>query len=253
MLIGGQLRAVEDVGFLKSLCLDLGEFSFRNSKSREYWIESGISSGPALGLLLRAHGPEEGPPNDPANLWDRYLPELMASVDACIPLAIDFITVHLWVDPRFVRQEVIQEKIRALAGLVAYAKDRGVKIALENLSEKASDFEPVVREIPDLAITLDVGHGQLLADKNTSYDIIAGLFHFVQHVHLHDNRGGNGVRDDLHLPVGDGVVDFQGILETLVAKGYDGTFTLELKKEELPASVEKVRSLLRDIERRRRD
>ena len=53
----------------------------------------------------------------------------------------------------------------------------------------------------------------------------------IRHVHLHDKWGGQSQDDDLHLPIGDGTVDFRAIVASLMSTGCDGTITLEVKLE----------------------
>jgi len=247
MIIGGQIRSFEDIGFIEALGLELGEVSLWEKSTRSYWIESGVSNHSGLKLVMKGHGPQEGLPNDPSNLWGRYLPALKESVDTCAVLAIDYLTIHLWMDARFVQPEILKEKIDILRALVSYGKDRGVRIGLENLSESADDLEPVIRSVPNLAITLDLGHGQLLTERNTSFDIIERLMGSIAHLHLHDNHGGSGVNDDEHLPVGDGNVEFSAILAALVSHGYDGSMVLEVRKEDLELSAHRVWTILREI------
>jgi sugar phosphate isomerase/epimerase len=244
MIIGGQIRSLEDIGFLEALGFELGEVSLRDKWTRNYWIESGVSNRGGLKLLMKAHGPQEGLPNDLSNLWGRYYPELKESVDTCAALAIDFLTIHLWMDKRFVEPDILREKIGILRALVSHGKDHGVRIGLENLSESADDLGPVIDSVPGLAITLDVGHGQLLAERNTCFDIVERLISSIAHLHLHDNHGGSGVDDDEHLPVGAGSIDFTAILSALTSRGYDGTMVLEVRKEDLELSAMRVRSIL---------
>jgi sugar phosphate isomerase/epimerase len=47
----------------------------------------------------------------------------------------------------------------------------------------------------------------------------------LQHVHLHDNKGGTA---DLHLPIGAGNIDARHYVKSLQKHGYDGTITLEV-------------------------
>ena len=162
-------------------------------------------------------------------------------------LGIEFLTIHLWLDPRFVGSEAREEKQSILRDICAYGRENGVLISLENLSETETDLGPILEAVPDLCLTLDVGHGQLLTDTNTSFDIIETLSASIKHIHLHDNRGGRGVKDDLHLPLGNGVIDFHGIFERLVKKGYDGTVTLELEKEVLESSRKKIARIVDDL------
>jgi sugar phosphate isomerase/epimerase len=148
-------------------------------------------------------------------------------------------------DSRFVHGHQIAEKKAVFKELFYYAADKQVAISLENLSESSSDLEFALEEIPEASITLDIGHGQLLTQENRSFEIIRRLGNRIRHVHAHDNSGGLGVKDDLHLPIGDGIIDFEAIIKELLASGYDKTITLELKQHELLSSREKLRDIFR--------
>jgi sugar phosphate isomerase/epimerase len=50
--------------------------------------------------------------------------------------------------------------------------------------------------------------------------------------------------DDLHLPVGEGIVDFATILGALVNSGYNETLTFELKDHELLTSLSRILDLI---------
>lgn len=108
---------------------------------------------------------------------------------------------------------------------------KSVTINLENLSETAEDMEPVLDEVPHLGITLDIGHANLYSAENKSIPMIRKLGKSISHVHLHDNFGGDSPKDDLHLPIGDGNVDFRSIFKALLRIDYDRTITLEVKPE----------------------
>ena len=82
-------------------------------------------------------------------------------------------------------------------------------------------------------LTLDLGHAELLCEENRSPGFIEQFPGRIQHIHLHDNRGGNSPKDDLHLPPGEGVIDFAGLFEKLRRIYYDRTVTLELKPHEI--------------------
>jgi sugar phosphate isomerase/epimerase len=244
MLYGGHIKDIEDIDFLRNQGFDLGEVVVRDKASRLFWSSSGITNDFDDGFLLIAHGPHEGLPNDLNNLWNTYFPALVETIDIIERMKIGFLTIHLWMDPRFVKSAVREEKKNALRRLIDYGRQHKVIISLENLSETAADFEAVLNVVPDLAITLDVGHGQLLAVTNTSFEIIERLGSNVKHVHLHDNRGGSGVLDDLHLGIGEGIVDFYRILGDLLGQGYDGTMTLELEKDVIVAGRDRIRRIV---------
>lgn len=244
MLYGGHIKSVEHIRILREMHFDFGELVFSDERITQRWRESGIKNRFDTDFFMIAHGPIEGPPNDVEHLWNRCHPAYKESIDATAEMEMTFLTLHLWADPRFVRPEVIEEKIKVLRSLVDYGQDRGVQVSLENLSEPAADLARVVEAVPGLVLTLDVGHGQILAESNTSPDIIQCLGPFIRHVHLHDNRGGSGPKDDLHLPIGEGIIDFPTILRTLVQSGFDHTITLELKHDDLLASRALVKEML---------
>ena len=196
-----------------------------------------------------AHGPLEGDPNDANSLWNRYIPNLLATVDTLNRMSIRSLNIHLLVDRRIVSGLVSAEKIRALKEIVEYGRRNSVAINLENLSETAEDFEPVIDEVPDLGLTLDVGHANLGGSENKSIAFIEKFGKLIRHVHLHDNRGGRSQADDLHLPIGDGNVDFGAIMTSLVGMGYDGTVTLEVKPEFQEAGRNRIGGLAREIQK----
>jgi sugar phosphate isomerase/epimerase len=195
-------------------------------------------------FFLMAHGPLEDDPYDSASLWNRYLPNLMATVDTLSRMSIHSLNIHCLMDGRFVSGIVLAEKRRALAELVEYAGKNSVVINLENLSETAEDIEPVVDEVPNLEITLDVGHANLYSAENKSLSIIKKLGRSISHVHLHDNLGGDSPKANLHLPIGEGNVDFKSIFKALLKINYDRTITLEVKPEFQESSRIRIRTLL---------
>ncbi|AFM25258.1 sugar phosphate isomerase/epimerase family protein [Desulfomonile tiedjei] len=247
MFFGGHVRHPEDIDFLQALEFDFGEVVIRDKASRALWSESNVRNMGNDTFFLLAHGPHEGPPNDPKNLWNIYVPALIETIDIAHGMNITLLTIHMWVDHRFVKRTIIEEKKNALRQVVDFGRQRNVSVSLENLSESAADIEAVLAVVPDLVLTLDVGHGQLLAKTNTSFEIIERLGPFIRHVHLHDNRGGKGVEDDLHLPIGEGVIDFHGILGLLKHRRYDGTMTLELERHSLEEGRRTVQRFLDNL------
>jgi sugar phosphate isomerase/epimerase len=106
---------------------------------------------------------------------------------------------------------------------------------VENLSEQPADLGTAFGAIAALGLTLDIGHGQLLTARNTAHEFAASYPERIRHVHAHDNCGGGSPRDDLHLPIGQGTIDFTAILGCLKSCGFDGTITLEVKPDHLRA------------------
>jgi len=190
------------------------------------------------------HGPQEGDPNDIDSLENTYLSNLLQMLEPVKEINADTLTIHLWMDPRFVSSRVIQYKVGFMKRLIRASRRFGLNINIENLSESHRDLLPVFEKIPELGMTLDIGHAQLLTSKNRSFGFIAHCPERIRHIHLHDNRGGLSAADDLHLPLGQGRVDFLSIFSSLKTINYDGTMTLELRPQQILACLDKVKELL---------
>ena len=148
-------------------------------------------------------------------------------------------TLHFWMDKRWASEEIITEKIKMLSELVDHAEKFNVTLCLENLTARQDSFARYFAEIPELKMTMDIGHGQLLSNENTSFGFMQHVFEQIEHIHVHDNLGGTGVADDLHLPLGEGIVDYPKIFSILVEKGYHSTITMEVKPAQM-AQTQKV-------------
>jgi sugar phosphate isomerase/epimerase len=183
-------------------------------------------------VLFLAHGPEEGNPADIQGLESGYLPKLRLAMEQAVHLECGLLTIHFWLESRFLSSDVIDAKVKLLERVVNWGNDLGVRVNLENLSESYLDLNRAMEAIPTLGITLDVGHAQILSEKNTSLAIIENLFPRIRHLHLHDNLGGNSPKSDLHLPPGQGIVPFDAIFKSLFSRGYNSTGTLELEPDE---------------------
>ena len=242
--LGGTARSPEDVAMLYDIGLDFAEVSLKDMSNFTRSITDFIEVGNKTNLFYLCHGPNEGDPNDTTYLREHYLPRMLEILDIMPKLKMSLLNLHLWVDQRFVKAHVIDLKIDLLREIIHKASERNITICLENLSENWEDLDRVFKQLVQLCLTLDVGHAQLLRPKTTAFDLITAYSHRIKHLHLHDNMGGNSVDDDLHLPVGDGNIDFYGILGALKEAGYKGTATLELKPHEIKRCLPSVKTLL---------
>jgi sugar phosphate isomerase/epimerase len=89
-----------------------------------------------------------------------------------------------------------------------------------------------------------MGHAQILAKTNRSRGILEAFPDRVRHLHVHDNRGGQTPGDDLHLPIGEGAIDFLPLFGKLREIEYSGTMTLELRPEEIARCLGTLKGLL---------
>jgi len=242
--LGGTARSPEDVVALYDLGLDFAEISTKNLKESSDNITKFVELVEGTSFYYLCHGPNEGDPNAMSSIRSDYLPRVEDILEIMPMLKMSLLTLHLWLDRRFVRSHVIDFKIELLRKIVDKARGKNIVICLENLSEDREDLDAVLRELPLLHLTLDVGHAQLLRRETTAFDLIAAYADRIKHIHLHDNLGGDLPKHDLHLPPGKGIVDFRGIFNAFKTIGYTGTATLELKPQEIKSCLPFVKTLL---------
>ncbi|MDB6016100.1 MAG: Xylose isomerase domain protein barrel [Pedosphaera sp.] len=127
-------------------------------------------------------------------------------------------------DPAF----VIERNLQSLRELSTVAHGCGVGLMIENLPGKfntVAQLAPLLDPLPELGFHLDIGHANLLVEKNSTDELLSAFGSRLRHVHLHDNKGGN---KDLHSPLGTGTLDLPHHIRSLQKSGYDGTITLEV-------------------------
>jgi len=242
--LGGTARSPEDVASLFDLGLRFAEIPIGNPSKFLPLVPVYESLQKKFGLYYLCHGPKEGDPNDVEALNGVYLPKVLELFPVMQSLSMRLLTIHLWLDRRFVQKNALDSKLDILKRMVEKAAEYSITVCIENLSEEARDLEPAFHKIPALMMTLDLGHGELLCEKNRCAGFIEKFPERIQHVHLHDNRGGNSHTDDLHLPPGEGVIDFKGLFEALRRMDYGRTVTLELKPHEIRKCLAYVSELV---------
>lgn len=242
--LGGTARSPEDVIAIHELGLQFAEIPIPDPDNFLELKSDYNALKKQLGIYYLCHGPQEGDANNIEALEDSYLPKLLRVIDIMPELRMKILTFHLWMDTRFVDKDAIKYKIGLIKRITEQAKKAGITICLENLSEKSSHLKEVFDVFPLLGLTMDLGHGQLLSKEHTGFGFMRVYPERIKHIHLHDNRGGSSHNDDLHLPVGDGVIDFENIFKMLKSINYKGTMTLELQPDEIKRCLEYVKRLL---------
>ena len=242
--LGGTARRPEDVVTFHELGLQFAEIPIAVPEEFDTFKGRYQALREQLQMYYLCHGPQEGEPNNTEELEISYLPKVIKILSIMPELGMKLLTLHLWLDPRFVRQDSIDYKTGLLKRIIERACDLGITVCLENLSESATHLAGIFETLPLLNLTLDMGHAELLSGENTSLGFILRHPEKIKHIHLHDNLGGNSPDDDLHLPVGDGTIDFEKIFRDLHSIRYHGTITLELQPEEIRKCLGYVKQLL---------
>jgi sugar phosphate isomerase/epimerase len=240
--IGGRAHTIEELLEVGKFGYPFVEVSLNDPATVAGWIPQLLEIKNTYGISFLAHYPNEDNPLDVDVLRKKFLPRIKTLMDLSRQLEITKATLHFWIDQRWAPADLIPGKLELLSLIVDYGNEYGITICIENLSERSESFGPAFNAIPDLRMTLDIGHAQLIAKQNTSFGFIEDHFPRIAHLHVHDNRGGTSVKDDLHLSLGDGIVDYSAIIASLMKRGYDSTITMEVK----PGDMFRTRQALED-------
>jgi len=168
--------------------------------------------------------------------------EVAASLPAFAAVGAALVNVHIAKGVgSFGRDNMVRQNGASFAELAALAEPHGIQIMVEHVPDKITGIDDI-RTILDrdarLGFHLDVGHANIGGDRLEG--LLKAFSSRLRHVHLSDNRG----REDDHMPLGAGRIDWPRAIRLLKATGYDGTITLEVfstDRDYLLWSAEKVR------------
>jgi len=149
---------------------------------------------------------------------------------------------------KFVLDKAKGHAMESIELILKKAISLNITLCIENMFPEThflsnpNEFQRVFDAFPEIRLTLDIGHANLGAGRNKSSEFIRLYGYRIGHVHACDNFG----KEDNHLPVGAGIIDFQKILRELKEAQYDETITLEVfskDRDYLKISREKIREL----------
>jgi sugar phosphate isomerase/epimerase len=161
---------------------------------------------------------------------------LVQAMDTFADAGVELVNVHP--DPRVPLhapdhvRKLNADSIEALAGA---AGERGLRLMVENIDRVFSTpdgMRALFEAAPRAAFHLDVGHANLRlgpGEPNRTAAFLEAFADRLVHVHISDNKGG---MEDLHLPLGAGLIDWRAVATALKEVGYDGTVTLEVFSRE---------------------
>ena len=153
------------------------------------------------------------------SLGSAMLAQLTDSVDKCAKYGIPTTIVHL--SSGRPMPQITPQGIARYETLFAYAKEKGVKIALENL-RYAENLAYFLENYPDCVYCWDCGHEYAYSHEK----YLPKYGHRLAALHLHDNRC--GVDTDDHLLPFDGAIPMEEVAKDLAKSGYTGTLMLEI-------------------------
>ena len=162
-------------------------------------------------------------------LGEQVTAELIECVKDCADHNVPVMVIHPFIG--FEEHDPTEAGLRNFGKIIAEADALGVRLGFENVEGEeylASIFERYAGH-PSLGFCFDTGHELCY---NRGKDMLALYGSALCHTHFNDNVGVTGEdifwTDDLHLLMGDGIADWEGIMRRIRACDYDGVLTCEL-------------------------
>ena len=166
--------------------------------------------------------------------------QLIACVEDCARFDIPVMVIHPFIG--FREHTPTQIGLDNYARVVEVANKLGVKLGFENVEGEeylAALMEKFWNE-PCCGFCLDTGHEQCY---NGGKDMMALYGEKLCHTHFNDNLGiilppdasvDLTWHNDLHLTMGDGIVDWKGVMDRIDASPYEGPLICELTRGNKP-------------------
>jgi sugar phosphate isomerase/epimerase len=179
-----------------------------------------------------------------------FIREVEKVIEVSAKFGVEKVGLHIR-KPKGLFQDKLEHNIEGIRKIVQEAENHNITICLENLdilTFSDDDLQRIFDEEPKTKFLFDIGHANIGIREED--DIFIFLWRFkdrLAHVHAHDNLGGTGASDDLHLPIGVGNINWKKVVGEL-KKSYDGTVTLEIHAQDrdyLKISREKFLALWR--------
>ena len=177
--------------------------------------------------------------------------ETLDALEAGVELGIEKVVLHpgyITGLGKFLLDKAKGYGMESIETILNKATSLGLTLCLENMFPQAHflskphEFQEVFESFPDLRLALDIGHANLGGGKNKSSEFIHQYGYRIGHIHANDNFG----KEDNHLPVGAGIIDFEKILKELNEARYDETLTLEIfskDRDYLKISKDKIKRI----------
>lgn len=165
---------------------------------------------------------------------EAFLEEARKVIKVAAKFEIEKIGLHI-LKPKGLFRDKLGHNIEGIKEIVKEAADYGTVICVENLDLSTfdiEDFRRIFNEVPEAKLLYDIGHANLgIRGEDEIFLFLKNFKDKLIHVHAHDNLGGMGAADDLHLPIGVGNINWKKMVKDL-KKVYHSTITLEIHAQD---------------------
>jgi sugar phosphate isomerase/epimerase len=172
-----------------------------------------------------------------ADLTDRLREASLEETVLSLRAAAELHPLKVVLHPSFIHglgammPEIARQHAQAsMERLLNEAEHQKLTVCVENMFPRAlllvqpEEFDSLLAGFPSAKLTLDTGHAHIGGGTRRILAFIEHCGGRIGHIHASDNFG----RDDDHLPIGAGTIDFPKVVQALRRIGYDDTITLEV-------------------------
>ncbi len=172
-----------------------------------------------------------------ADLTDRLREASIEETRLSLQAAAELHPLKVVLHPSFIHglgammPEIAQRHARAaMERLLNEAERLKLTVCVENMFPRSlslvrpEEFDALFASHPVAKLTLDTGHAHIGGGTQRVLSFIERFAGRIGHIHASDNFG----REDEHLPIGVGAIDFPKVVQALRHAGYDDTITLEV-------------------------
>lgn len=227
-----------DYGF--SPDLERGEMIWNTDRYREYAKEVAKIAEDNGVFFNQAHGPFMFDTSIFPDYSKEVLPLYRRCLEVCAMLKIPHVVVHpVHCMPYRGNEELLWKmNMDFYHQLLPFAKEFGVKIALENMYQYDNRRGVITRDVfaspeeyarfydtlgdPDVICCVDTGHCAIVGED--AADMLRIMGKRVKALHVNDNF----FRTDDHVVPGHGLMDWESITKALAEISYSGDLTFEV-------------------------
>lgn len=185
------------------------------------------------------------------SLRNASLHENIKAIEASAELGIEKLVLHpgyITGMGKFVIDKAKGYGLESIEAILKKTNSLGMTLCIENMFPQANfltqphEFQEVFETFPEIRLALDIGHANLGGDRSRAIEFIQRYGYHIGHIHANDNFG----KEDNHLPIGAGLIDFDRIIKALKQTSYDETITIEVfskDRDYLRISKEKIKRM----------
>ena len=230
------LDVAQQLPMIRAAGFDGAFAQWTDAQTMKEWARIAADCGLVFPLMHAPFRQSKAIWNGPDEQAELGVSQLIDCLHSCADHEVPVIVTHAYIDIDNVAHIPTQEGLERYDRVLRAAEGTGVTVAFEN-TEGEEYLEALFANFadhPQFGFCWDSGHEQCY---NRAQDMLQKYGRCLCATHLNDNMGVTAAdgslstSDDLHLIPFDGVIDWETAARRLVAVGYEGALSFELKRQ----------------------